>query len=244
MTKMPSEPFRTAAGASQLKGDAALPFKDMIRAFDCTTQSIVHAMVMFNRKFNPKLTPEGDYNVIARGATSLMAKEVRGMQADNLAQTLTPDEKMYVDARKLLKVRVAVRDMEDIMVDDAEAARREAQQAATSAQQQDQQNRMFEANLREALANAFKSITQGQKNTATADAESVNAAEQLLEKGMNSGLIEAGGSGPDQNAQPGVQGGGADGADPTQAPGASQTDPNGATGGGDAAAVPPATGGM
>ena len=53
MSKGPSEPFRTAAGASMLRGDAALPFKDMIRAFDTFTQSIVNSVVVFNQKFNP-----------------------------------------------------------------------------------------------------------------------------------------------------------------------------------------------
>jgi hypothetical protein len=82
MEKMPSEPMRTAAGASMLRGDAALPFKDIIRNFDSFKQSVILSLVQFNKKFNPGLAPAGDYNVIARGATSLIAKEVRGMQVD------------------------------------------------------------------------------------------------------------------------------------------------------------------
>ena len=34
MAQAPSEPMRTAAGASMLRGDAALPFKDIVRSFD------------------------------------------------------------------------------------------------------------------------------------------------------------------------------------------------------------------
>lgn len=244
MQNGPSEPFRTAAGASQLMGQAALPFKDMIRAFDTFTQSIVQSMITFNRKFNEKLTPSGDYNVIARGATSLMQKEARGQMADNLATTLTPDEKMYVDAKKLLKIRVEVRDMDDIMVDDAEASRREAQAAAAAAEEQKQKSMMFEAQLREALANAFKAITQGQKNTASADAESVLTAEQILERGMQNGLIQSGGMGADQGGAPGVQGGGDGDDDLGQGPGVSvggAQDPPDAGGG---TGVPPAPGGM
>jgi hypothetical protein len=86
ITKSPSEPMRTAAGASMLRGDAALPFKDIVRNFDFFTQSVILSLVHFNKKFNPALAPEGDYDVIARGATSLIAKEVRGMQVDSLSQ--------------------------------------------------------------------------------------------------------------------------------------------------------------
>ena len=83
MEKQPSEPMRTAAGASMLRGEAALPFKDVIRSFDTFTQSVINSMVLFNRVFNPTQAPDGDYDVAARGATSLMAKELRGMQADS-----------------------------------------------------------------------------------------------------------------------------------------------------------------
>ena len=82
-----------AAGASMLRGQEALPFKDVIRNFDCFTQSVIQALVTFNKKFNPELTPNGDFNVLARGATSLIAKELRGMYADQLAQSLERDER-------------------------------------------------------------------------------------------------------------------------------------------------------
>jgi hypothetical protein len=200
MDKGPSEPFRTAAGASMLKGDAALPFKDIIRAFDTFTQSVIHACVVFNRTFNPALAPDGDYDVIARGATSLMAKELRGMQADSLAQTLKPEEMMHVDERKLVEARVRARDMEDILVSPDEASRRQQQADQQTQAQQDQAQRIAEATIRKTLADAFKGITQGQKNTAAADAQMVDAAMDILERGMRNEII-SGGTAP--GAQPG-----------------------------------------
>ena len=62
--KMPSEPMRTAAGASAIRGDAALPFKDVVRNYDSFTQSVIQSLVQFNRRFNPALAPAGDYNVV------------------------------------------------------------------------------------------------------------------------------------------------------------------------------------
>jgi hypothetical protein len=184
MEKMPSEPMRTAAGASMMRGDAALPFKDIIRNFDQFTMSMVYAMVQFNRKFNPSLAPEGDYNVIARGATSLIAKEVRGMQADSFSQTTKPEEMIHVDERKLVKMRLAARDMNDVLVSEAEAKRRKADQDKKMADQADLIKKQAEADERKTLADAYKNISQGTKNLSSSQAQIVNAALEILQNGL------------------------------------------------------------
>lgn len=184
MSRGPSEPFRTAAGASMLRGDAALPFKDIVRNFDTFTQSVVQSMLMFNRKFNPTMTPKGDYNVIARGATSLISKEIRGIQVDNFAQTARPEEMVHVDERKLVEARLSVRDMTGMLVTENEAARRAAAKAQQASEQADMMKEQAEAMVRKTLAEAFKNITQGQKNLNAAQVDTVNAALQVLEKGL------------------------------------------------------------
>ena len=191
MERTPSEPFRTAAGASMLRGDAALPFKDIIRNFDKFTESVILSLVQFNRKFNEKLAEEADYNVIARGATSLIAKEVRGMQVDMLAQTLRPEEMLHVDERKLAEARFAVRDMDDLLVSEEEADRRKKAQDQQQAQVAQGQQEFVEANVRKLLSDAFKNIAQGQKNQANADAATVDAALKILEKGLTSNEVNA-----------------------------------------------------
>lgn len=196
MEKAPSEPMRTAAGASMLRSDAALPFKDIVRAFDSLTQSIIESLVQFNKKFNPTRAPEGDYNVIARGATSLIAKEVRGMQIDQLATTLTPGEALHVDERKMVVARLRVRDLDDLLVSEEEAIRRKAQQDAGLAAQQKQAQDLAEANVRKLLSDAFKNIAQGQKNSVAADSDVVNTALALLEAGVNNALGQSGSGGP------------------------------------------------
>jgi hypothetical protein len=52
MQKGPSEPFRTAAGASMIQGMAALPFKDVVRNFDTFTTSVINGLILFNKHFN------------------------------------------------------------------------------------------------------------------------------------------------------------------------------------------------
>lgn len=225
MSKMPGEPFRSASGAQQLRGDAALPFKDMVRAFDSFTQSVVQAMVNFNRKFNEKMAPDASYNVVALGASSLMEKEIKGQMADDLTKTMTPDEKLYFDMRKLATIRASTRDMDEILLGDEEVSRREAQQSQTASQQQDQQNKLFEANLRKILSDVFKNIAGAQKSTAQADAASVDSAVLVLEQGITNGVIEGNqtGNGP-TGEEP--EGGGQEGGN--GAPGNDQTDPNAA----------------
>ena len=186
MEKGPSEPMRTAAGASMMRGDAALPFKDIIRNFDTFTQSVINSLVWFNRKFNARSEIEGDFNVIARGATSLIAKEVRGMQLDQLAATLTPEEKLHVDDRKMVEARFAVRDMSGMLVSKSEADRRAAQQAERAAKAEQQQEETIAAEVRKTLAEAFKNISQGQKNAAGAEATQVKSTLDILEKGLTS----------------------------------------------------------
>jgi hypothetical protein len=184
-SQAPSEPMRTAAGASMLRGNAALPFKDMVRAFDGLTQSVVTSIVQFNRVFNPKKVHAGDYNVIARGATSLIAKEVKGMQADQLVQTMTPEEKVYVDSKKLLTYRLRSRDMDDVLVSDSEAQRRQQAQTQEQEEQENQQKELAQATLRKLLSDAYKNISAGSKNTAAADAQTVGAFLDILERGLN-----------------------------------------------------------
>lgn len=193
MQKGFSEPMRTAAGASMLRGDAALPFKDIVRNFDSFTQSVITTLVQFNRKFNPGLAPEGDYNVIARGATSLIAKEIRGMQVDQLSSTLSPEERVHVDERKLVEQRFAVRDLNNLLVPMDEVRRRQQAQSQKAQQAEEQQQELMAANIRKILSDAFKNIAQGQKNAANADVAKISAALEVLEKGlMDEGGQEAG----------------------------------------------------
>lgn len=187
MQGMPSEPMRTAAGASMLRGEAALPFKDIIRNFDTYKQSVIESVVAFNKKFNPALAPEGDYNVIARGATSLIAKEVRGAQLDQLAQTLRPEDWDNIDERKFLEQRFAVRDMTSLLLPEEESERKKEAREASQAQMAQIAQRLQVAQERNLLSQAFKNITQGQKNTAAADAHSTSTAIEILEHGLPDG---------------------------------------------------------
>lgn len=182
--KKSSEPMRSAVGASMMRSDAALPFKDIVRSFDSFTMSVIYSIVQFNKKFNPQAAPEGDYNVVARGATSMIAKEIRGMQLDQLVTTLTDEEKLEIDPRKLARARFLIRDLDDILLPDSQAEANRRNRAATQSEVTEQQKEQLQADIRKTLSDAFKNIAQGQKNTANADAATVKSVLELLERGL------------------------------------------------------------
>lgn len=191
MQKGPSEPFRTAAGASMLRGDAALPFKDVVRNYDRFTESVIGSLILFNDKFNPGEETRGDFAPVARGASSLMAKEVQGMQLDNLANTLTEEEKRYLNPRALLRARLATRDIDtdDVVYDDKKCDEID-QQAAQKAQELEQQTaQMTQAQVRKLLSDTLKNIAQANKNAAGAEAQTANVILQALEKGLNPDML-------------------------------------------------------
>lgn len=223
MSKGPSEPYRTAAGASMLRGDAALPFKDIVRSFDGFTQSVIQSLVFFNKVFNPKRAPLADYNVIARGATSLMAQEVRGIQLDQLVSTLTDEERVEINMRKLAAERLKVRDLDDLLLTVDEAARAKAQRDQAAQQQQTAQQQLQDAEVRKLTAGAFKDMSQGQKNIALADIEKIKSTLELLSQGITNDPA---------SPQSAASGAGPSGASPTPTPGQSggSGDPGAAAG--------------
>lgn len=192
MQRGPSEPFRTATGASMLRGDAALPFKDVVRNFDVFTESVVNALLIFNRNYNQNPAIRGDFKAVARGATSLVAKEVLGAQLDNLATTLTDGERKYVKMRELLRARVRVRDLdaEDIVMNDVECDQVDANEQQMQQMQQEMANEQAKATIRDTLASALKSISQAGKNSAAAEATTANVILGALEKGVSPDAVQ------------------------------------------------------
>jgi len=186
MQKLPSEPFRSAAGASMMKGDLALPFKDTVRNFDNFTISYISSLILFNKHFNPDPEVQGDFSPIARGSTSLMAKEVRGIALDMLGQSLQPEERAYVKWHKLLQEKMKVRDIDvdGVVVTDDEAD--SIDQAAQAKSQQDAQDmaELLKAEVRKLLADATKSLSASDRNAAAGEAETFNAILGGLESGV------------------------------------------------------------
>jgi hypothetical protein len=121
----------------------------------------------------------------------LIAKEVRGMAIDELARSITPSESLYVDWKGMLKERCLSRDIpvDLVMVNDAEATRREEAQAQKQQAQDQRMDSLLQAETRKALADAVKSLTQSDKNATAAELAIYNAIAKGLTDGISPQIV-------------------------------------------------------
>jgi len=83
----------TASGLSMLFGAVNITLKDQVTSYDNDiTKKYIRNHYFFNMEFSPKSENKGDYSVIARGSTSLVAKEV---QAEHLNQFMITTNNEY-----------------------------------------------------------------------------------------------------------------------------------------------------
>jgi len=190
-----SEALRTTGGASMLLGAAALPIRDTLRNFDQFTQSVVSALVSWNMEFNTDETIKGDYQVIARSSTSLIAKEVLAQALDYLSTTMTQEERMHVNTRKLLIKRMEVRDVpvDDVLEDETIVEQKLTQQAQAANQQQADQAELVRAQVKEILANAFESVAKGRAADASANTQLYQAILEGIDHATGAADKRAGG---------------------------------------------------
>lgn len=207
------EPYRTSSGTSMLLGAAALPIRDTVRNFDKFTVSFVGGVIAWNMEFNPDEKIKGDWTVIPRASTSLVAKEVRGVNLDQFLISLTPEEKMYLSTKKTLMERMKVRDLpmdileEEHVVNDKLAENAKNAQANAAAQAE-----AMKAEIRGQVASAFKDLMLGLKAQAGANADTFNALVEGMLNVRDAGNSEGSGSGTPKPSVPATQRAGVKGA--------------------------------
>jgi len=178
---------RTATGLSMLMGAANITLKDQIKNFDDgITKPFITALYHWNMDFNPKQDIKGDFSVIAKGSSSLIAKEVR-LEALNqiLAITSNPQDALYIKRDKLLRSLFENLDLDDLdILRDENEVRQLEQQIA----QQQQEERRFRMNLELLKAKSSGHVTDE-------DAQQILQPQQLQPEdlkeiqGENRGLI-------------------------------------------------------
>lgn len=78
---------KTASGLSMLMAASNLDIKDLVKSFDDDiTTPFITALYHWNMQFNDNLALKGDFDVVAKGSASLIAKELQSQQLVSIAQ--------------------------------------------------------------------------------------------------------------------------------------------------------------
>lgn len=91
----------TVGGLSMLMGSANIDIKDQVRNFDDgITRPAIAGIYAWNMEFNDNPDIKGDYQVNARGSSSLVAKEVRVQNLNAaLSNSNNPEDSFILDRR-------------------------------------------------------------------------------------------------------------------------------------------------
>lgn len=209
----PGEAARTQGNMSMILGNTSLPFRDIVRNYDTFTVSVIHSLIQWNRIFDSESALEGDLRPLAYGSTTLMAKEVRAYALDNLATTLTDEERMHIEMRELARHRVKVRDLpESLLRPEAQVRAEMEQQQQMEEQMQQMQTQMqqlqmqqLQGAVQQSQADVAETATNANYNRARI-AETTAKAEQIqAETGIDleTAILELAGYQPAPQGQEG-----------------------------------------
>lgn len=142
----------TASGMSMLMGAASIVMKDLITAFDDgITKPFISALYRWNMQFNKNDKCKGDFNVVASGASSMVAKEVRAQQLDQFAAlAANPMDAPYIKRDKLLRQRAEAHDLVDVVKTEEEVNEEQNNPATAQANQMAQMQQQLQMKTMEA----------------------------------------------------------------------------------------------
>lgn len=133
---------RTSSGMSMMMGSANITIKDQVKRFDSgIIKPFIEAMYHWNMQFNTDNSIKGDYCVVAKGTSTLIAKEV---QANSLMQflniTSNPNDAMVVKRSNIIRELAETLDLDNsnLLNSPEEVASMQQQQA-----QEQQKERAF-----------------------------------------------------------------------------------------------------
>ena len=174
----------TASGLSMLMGASGIVLKDLVVNFDeGVTRPFVTALYRWNMRFNPDDSLKGDYDVKARGAASLVAKEVRSQTLGLFAQSLQPEERQFIKWDELVRARAETQELGNVLkTDDEVQAEMNSPQAQQMQQMQQMQGQLQMAQLQAELEKL-------QAEVAKINAQAVDANVRAAYAAMQAGAV-------------------------------------------------------
>lgn len=173
----------TASGMSMLMAAANIVIKDLITSWDeGITKPLMEALYRWNMRYSPDHGIKGDYQVHAKGASSLVAKEVRSRQLNEFAMmTGNPLDAPFVKRDVLLRLRAQAHELPDVVksVQEVQQEMQAAQQQASQDPALQVQQQMVQLQMQEAQAKVQELAAKAQETLARAKLQEARAQEAL-----------------------------------------------------------------
>ena len=182
----------TASGMSMLMGAANIMIKDLVSNWDeGITRSFITGMYRWNMQFHPDAAIKGDFDVKARGSSSLVAREVRAQQLDAFSLAVAnPMDAPFIKRDHLLRQRAEAHELSDVIKTEEEVmAEQNNEQAAQQQQIQQAQMQLTMAELQQKVA-----LLTAQAAKAMAEVELVKARATETKVGSVFAALQAGGA--------------------------------------------------
>jgi hypothetical protein len=166
----------TAQATSGRMATITISIKDVVKNFDTFTEKIMRDMYAWNMEFNPRPDIKGDYNVRARGVSSLVMKEIRMQALTQLQGTLQPDDWVYLDRREFLIEILKAHDIKITIRTEEEASKIRQQQENSKATQL--MYAQAEADIAYKKAQTMGQLTKAKVHNVEAEKEAQTPIEQ------------------------------------------------------------------
>jgi hypothetical protein len=181
---------KTASGLSMLMGAANITVKDQIKNFDDgITLPFIKGLYFWNMEFSPKENIKGDFEVMAKGSTSLIAREVKAESLVTFMNvTNNPTDLLYTKRDNVLREYSKVMDLDEMdLIKDTNTVKVEEQSRAKA----QAENEAFEQKLAlmKAKSGGHMSNDPGTKHdTSNNDSTSMSPKKAAGEIKPNSGM--------------------------------------------------------
>lgn len=183
----------TMGGLSMLLAQANIALKDLVINWDeGVTKPFITDLYHWNMKFSRDDSIKGDFDVVAKGASSLVAKEVRSQNLAQFVSTLQPEQRGRIKWDSLTEQQAEVLDLKSIVMDEEEfKAMSESPMAQMQQQMQQMQQQLSMALMQGQLAESQAKAAKAQAEAAKADAQALNHRVEAAYSAMQAAGVAA-----------------------------------------------------
>lgn len=150
----------TAQADSGRRSEITISIKDVVKNFDTFNEKVLRDMYAWNMEFNDRQDIKGDYQIKARGISSLVMREIRMQALREMKREMTPEDWLYVPRRDFLDAEFKAHSLDVPLRSEVEAQAMAKQ--AVDQKAKELQYEMMIAEVKYKNAQALAMITKSQ----------------------------------------------------------------------------------